>query len=80
MKSFSDFMLRGVWGPHSKLENNLNYGGPDCAKEAPPEFKIAISALMVSALTLCKFLFCNIELVCLIRFHINWLFSAIVCV
>ena len=47
MKSFSDAMMRGVWGPHSKLENNLNYGGPDCAAEAPIEFKVAVIAIMI---------------------------------
>ena len=49
MKSFHDFMLRGVWGPHSKLGNNLNYGGPDCAAEAPISFKVTVMAFLVSA-------------------------------
>ena len=48
MKSFGEMMLRGVWGPHSKLENNLNYGGPECANEASYWFKIAVSAILVS--------------------------------
>ena len=47
MKPIGDFMLRGVWGEHSKLGNNLNYGGPDCAAEAPLYFKpLCILALV----------------------------------
>lgn len=47
MKSIGDALSRGVWGPHSKLGNNLNYGGPDCAAEGSPWFKVlCIAALM----------------------------------
>ena len=48
MKSVHDFMLRGVWGPHSKLGSNLNYGGPECAAEAPISFKVAVMLVIVS--------------------------------
>ena len=47
MKSFSDALTRGVWGPHSKLKDNLNYGGPDCYAEASPWFKFTINACLV---------------------------------
>ena len=48
MKSIRDALIRGVWGPHSKLGNNLNYGGPDCAAEAPVWFKVAVVLVLVS--------------------------------
>ena len=48
MKPIGDFLLRGVWGEHSKLGNNLNYGGPDCAAEAPISFKLAVNMALVS--------------------------------
>ena len=52
MKSLSDALLRGVWGPHSKLGENRNYGGPDCAAEAPISFKLAVMGGLVSQLPL----------------------------
>ena len=48
MKSIRDALIRGVWGPQSKLGNNLNYGGPDCAAEAPVWFKVAVVLVLVS--------------------------------
>ena len=48
MKPIGDFLLRGVWGEHSKLGNNLNYGGPDCAAEATVSFKLAVNMALVS--------------------------------
>lgn len=43
-------MLRGVWGEHAKLANNMNYGGPDCAAEAPVYFKWLCTLSLVSSL------------------------------
>lgn len=51
MKTIGEFMLRGVWGPHSKLQNNLNYGGPDCAAEAPISFKLMVMVSLVSLIS-----------------------------
>ena len=42
-----DALTRGVWGENSKLGNNLNYGGPDCAKECSPWFKILCISILL---------------------------------
>ena len=47
MKSISDALVGGIWGPNSKFGNNLNYGGPDCAAEASIEFKLAFMLVMI---------------------------------
>lgn len=48
MEAISDVFVRGVWGPYAKLPNDLNYGGPECAAEAPNEFKYITMAVLVS--------------------------------
>ena len=48
MKYWYDALMRGVWGEHSPYGNNINYGGPDCTKEASWEFKLCVNLLLVS--------------------------------
>ena len=42
-----EWCLDGVWGEHA-LVNDLANGGPDCAKESEPSFKILINLVLVS--------------------------------
>ena len=47
MKSFYDALMRGVWGEHSQFNGDLNYGGPECANESTPMFKIAVNLALM---------------------------------
>ena len=51
LQEIRDILIKGVWGPSAKLENNLNYGGPDCASEATVTFKLSMIAIIVSWMT-----------------------------
>jgi hypothetical protein len=43
MKDLVDVMVRRVWGPDSPYGDNINYGGPSCAKESSFEWKLGVN-------------------------------------
>ena len=42
-----EVFTKGVWGEHAVINNNFN-GGPICASESTPEFKVKLILLFVS--------------------------------
>ena len=40
-------LVRGTWGEHAMINNDFN-GGPKCASESTPEFKLMVTLICVS--------------------------------